>query len=116
MPAARRLTPRCLLTRLLLPRRGPTQRSRPRTSALLGQMGGKSTQLAVIKKKPTGELQAADYGFQQRAAERGHPDKVTAAHQMVRDEIAKRGGILADLTQGTRVKSAVRSPPGGGKT
>jgi len=72
----------------------------------LGQMGGKSTQLAVIKKTSTGDLQAADHGFQQRAAAHGNPGKVTAAHQMVRDEIARRGGTLADLTQGVRVKSA----------
>ena len=74
--------------------------------SMLGQMGGKSTQLAIIKKTSLSDLQAADSGFQQRAAGKGHPDKVTAAHQMVRDEITKRGGTLADLTQGVRVKSA----------
>jgi hypothetical protein len=72
----------------------------------LGKIGGRSTQLAVIKKKPTGDLEAADYGFQQRAAAKGDPGKVTAAHQMVRDEIARRGGTLADLTKAVRVKSA----------
>lgn len=72
----------------------------------LGGLGGKSTQLAVIKKSPIEDLQAADYGFQQRAAVRGNPGKVTAAHQMVRDEIAKRGGKLADLNQGVRQQSA----------
>jgi hypothetical protein len=71
----------------------------------LGRIGGKSTQLAVIKKKSTDDLRAADYGFQQQAAATSNP-KVTAAHQMVRDEITKRGGKLADLTAPVRVQSA----------
>jgi hypothetical protein len=71
----------------------------------LGRFGGKSAQLAVIKKKSAGDLQAADYGFQQRAAATSNP-KVTVAHQMVRDEITKRGGKLADLAAPVRVQGA----------
>jgi hypothetical protein len=71
----------------------------------LGRIGGKSVQLAVIKKKSDADLRAADYGLQQAAAATKTP-KVTAAHQMVRDEIAKRGGKLADLTAPVRAQGA----------
>jgi hypothetical protein len=72
----------------------------------LGSFGGKSAQLSVIRnKKSLKDLQAADYGFQQQAAAKTNP-KVTIAHQMVRDEIAKRGGKLADLTAPVRVQGA----------